>query len=31
MNIKYYEEKGECEIRLLSATDNGFTLDKAKF
>jgi hypothetical protein len=31
MDIKYIEEKGECQVSLLSAIDNGFTLDKSKF
>ena len=31
MNIQFREDIKECNIRLLSATDNGFTLDLAKF
>ena len=31
MSVMFSEQKGECEVRLLSATDNGFTFDKAKF
>lgn len=31
MNIQFKENSKECCLRLLSATDDGFTLDIAKF